>query len=117
MRKTVAPAPSSSPVSKVAVAAGVELAQIAGEAGFIAGTAFTMCAITLAVSNREGDGCGQGLGMGVGRKHGRGCHAQYKQCGFHACNRPECSLPDHPTPCLTAGPGHGLRAAARGGSG
>eukprot|EP00197_Chlamydomonas_leiostraca_P006279 CAMPEP_0202863450 /NCGR_PEP_ID=MMETSP1391-20130828/4082_1 /ASSEMBLY_ACC=CAM_ASM_000867 /TAXON_ID=1034604 /ORGANISM="Chlamydomonas leiostraca, Strain SAG 11-49" /LENGTH=104 /DNA_ID=CAMNT_0049543091 /DNA_START=62 /DNA_END=376 /DNA_ORIENTATION=+ len=48
VRRTVAPAPSTSSVSKVATqVAGMEVAQIAGEAGFIAGTAFTMCAITL----------------------------------------------------------------------
>nr|BAA78590.1 hypothetical protein [Chlamydomonas sp. HS-5] len=46
LRKAAA-APSSSPARGVATAAGVEIAQVAGEAGFIAGTAFTMIGITL----------------------------------------------------------------------
>jgi len=36
--------------SGVSTQAGVEIAQLAGEAGFIAGTAFTMIGITLVVS-------------------------------------------------------------------
>mmetsp|Transcript_11308 Transcript_11308/g.11369 ORF Transcript_11308/g.11369 Transcript_11308/m.11369 type:complete len:104 (-) Transcript_11308:253-564(-) len=46
VRKTAAPAPSTSSASRVATKA-MEVAQIAGEAQFIAGTAFTMAAMTL----------------------------------------------------------------------
>ncbi|GAX83557.1 hypothetical protein CEUSTIGMA_g10982.t1 [Chlamydomonas eustigma] len=45
LRKASAPSPRLS--SGVATQAGVEIAQLAGEAGFIAGTAFTMIGITL----------------------------------------------------------------------
>lgn len=45
LRNTVAPANSI-----VTKAVPVEIAQVAGEAGFIAGTAFTMMGITLIVS-------------------------------------------------------------------
>ena len=37
--------------SGVVTQSGVEIAQLAGEAGFIAGTAFTMMGITLVVSS------------------------------------------------------------------
>ena len=56
LRKVVA-APQPKLASGVATAAGVEIAQLAGEAGFIAGTAFTMMGITLVVSTTGwGDG-------------------------------------------------------------
>mmetsp|Transcript_20959 Transcript_20959/g.45863 ORF Transcript_20959/g.45863 Transcript_20959/m.45863 type:complete len:100 (-) Transcript_20959:691-990(-) len=45
LRKAAAPSPRMA--SGVATQAGVEIAQLAGEAGFIAGTAFTMIGITL----------------------------------------------------------------------
>ena len=48
LRKASAPSPRMS--SGVSTQAGVEIAQLAGEAGFIAGTAFTMIGITLVVS-------------------------------------------------------------------
>ena len=48
LRKVSAPSPRMS--SGVSTQAGVEIAQLAGEAGFIAGTAFTMIGITLVVS-------------------------------------------------------------------
>ncbi|KAJ9506356.1 hypothetical protein QJQ45_019489 [Haematococcus lacustris] len=51
LRKTAAPAPSTSPASKTATRASpMEVAQIASEASFITGTALTMVAMTLVVS-------------------------------------------------------------------
>ncbi|KAL6764965.1 chloroplast cytochrome b6f 4.6 kDa subunit [Haematococcus lacustris] len=48
LRKTAAPAPSTSPASKTATRASpMEVAQIASEASFITGTALTMVAMTL----------------------------------------------------------------------
>ena len=116
---------SSRSSSVVAQAVPVEVAQVAGEAGFIAGTSLTMFAITLVVRGHRRAPRLASLaanrpcavdGMRIASLYRSRCRSpaaalphQASRARAHRC----CTCAPRPP----AGPGHGLRAAARGVSG
>jgi hypothetical protein len=106
VRKAAA-APAPKLRSSVATAAGVEVAALAGEAGFIAGTAAVMIGITLLVRGGTSRRWWSKIGLGV--PHGRKMTHLYPPAA--GAGRRICAAPRRGR---YRGPGVGERARASG---